>query len=246
LSLLLISRQHGEKDWMKVMASTYRDHVVLCGLGHLGARILGQLVSAGVPVVALDRDGHGRFLAAANATGAPILIQDMRDDQALLEAGVAHARCIIIATNDDIANLEVALDARRFNPAIRVLMRLFDQRIADKIKGAFAIDEAFSSAALAAPVVAAMSQRHAVLASYPIAGRAHATAELVLAASGTLVGRTVGEVERTMAVRVLARVRDGVEAEAPLGAEVRLSAGDRLVVHVAADRMAALVAAAGR
>ena len=86
----------------------------------------------------------------------PILIRDMKEDQALIDAGVAHARAIIIATNEDMANLEVALDARRLNPKIRILMRMFDQQIASKIKDAFAIDHAFSSAALAAPIVAEM------------------------------------------------------------------------------------------
>ena len=28
---------------MRVMASTYRDHVVLCGIGHLGIRVLEEL-----------------------------------------------------------------------------------------------------------------------------------------------------------------------------------------------------------
>ena len=60
LSLLVISKEQGERKWMKVMASTYRDHVVLCGLGHLGFRILGQLRSAGVAVVALEKDPNGR------------------------------------------------------------------------------------------------------------------------------------------------------------------------------------------
>src|SRR5258708_4686400 len=36
LALLMMSRRHGEKEWMRVVASTYRDHVILCGLGHLG------------------------------------------------------------------------------------------------------------------------------------------------------------------------------------------------------------------
>ena len=78
----------------------------------------------------------------------------MRDDQALRDAGVESARVIVVASNDDLANIEVALDARRMNPGIRILLRLFDQRIADKFKDLGVIDEAFSSAALAAPVVA--------------------------------------------------------------------------------------------
>src|SRR5262245_43018813 len=36
LALLMTSRRRGEREWMKVMASTLRGHVVVCGLGHLG------------------------------------------------------------------------------------------------------------------------------------------------------------------------------------------------------------------
>jgi len=159
LGMLMISRKEGEKEWMKVMASTYRDHVVLCGLGHLGFRVLGQLLQSGTPVVAIERDERGRFLDEAKRTGIPILVRDMKDDQALVDAGVEHAHVIVIATNDDMANLEVALDARRMNPKIRIIMRQFDQQIADKLREAKLIDEAFSSAALAAPMVAEMARR---------------------------------------------------------------------------------------
>lgn len=159
IGMLILSKERGEKEWMSVTASTYRNHIVLCGLGHLGFRILGQLLDAKIEVVALEKDGSGRFLADAVATGTPVLVRDMKEDQALLDAGVVHARAIIIATNDDMANLEVALDARRMNPKVRIIMRLFDQRIADKFKEAALIDEAFSPAALAAPIVAEMALR---------------------------------------------------------------------------------------
>ncbi len=157
LGFLILSKEQGEREWMQVMASPYRDHVVVCGLGHLGYRILGQLVAGGARAVALEKDSACRFLSDAKATGAPVLIRDMKEDQALIDAGIEHARAIIIATNDDMANLEVAIDARRMNSGIRILMRMFDQQIADKIKGALLIDEAFSSAALAAPIVAGLA-----------------------------------------------------------------------------------------
>ncbi len=157
IGMLILSKERGEKEWMTVTASTYRDHIVLCGLGHLGFRILTQLLAAKEAVVALEKDVNARFLADAKATGVPVLVRDMQEDQALLDAGVQHARAIIIATNDDMANLEVALDARRMNPKVRVVMRLFDQRLADKFKEAALIDEAFSPAALAAPIVAEMA-----------------------------------------------------------------------------------------
>jgi voltage-gated potassium channel len=154
IGMLIVSRERGEKEWMTVSASTCRDHIVLCGLGHLGYRILSQLLAAQQTVVALEKDSAARFLVDAIATGTPVLVRDMKEDQALMDAGIQYARVIIIATNDDMANLEVALDARRLNPKIRIVMRLFDQRMADKFKEAALIDEAFSPAALAAPIVA--------------------------------------------------------------------------------------------
>lgn len=154
-ALLMTSRRRGEREWMSVMASTFRDHVVLCGLGHLGSRILELLEAEGADVVVVERDGTSRFAVEAKERGNAVLIDDMRDDRVLVQAGIAHARCLIAATNDDMANLEVALDARRINPKIRVLIRFLDQRIGAKIQDAFDLDEAFSSAALAAPIIAA-------------------------------------------------------------------------------------------
>jgi voltage-gated potassium channel len=159
LAMLLVSRKHSEKEWMNVKASTYRNHVVLCGLGHLGYRILIQLLKSGAEVVAIEKEADGRFVADAKATGTPVLVRDMKEDQALVDAGIHHARVIVIASDNDLANLEVALDARRMNPSIRVVMRMFDQQIADKFKDAELIDEAFSSAALAAPIVADLALR---------------------------------------------------------------------------------------
>lgn len=223
---------------MKVMASTYRDHVILCGLGHLGYRVLEQLVSIGTPVVAIERDDQGRFIAYAKGTGVPILFRDMKEDQALIDAGVAHARAIILATNDDMANLEAALDARRLNPRIRIVMRLYDQQIAAKITGTFDIDAAFSSSALAAPLVAAMTLDGRVLGSYAVAGVPHVAAELTVADGGPLAGLTVSEIERAHGVRILARQRPG-EPPTPVAPppDARIAAGDRLVLHAPSDRI---------
>lgn len=244
-ALLMVSREKGEAEWMKVMASTYRDHVVLCGLGHLGYRVLGQLLSTGTPVVAIENDPNARFLALAKATGIPVLLRDMKDDKALIEAGVAHARVVILATNDDMANLEAALDARKMNPRVRVVLRLYDQEIAAKIRGAFAIDAAFSSSALAAPLVAAMSLDVRVLGTYSVAGVPHVAAEVVALPGSGFIGRKVVDLEAAHAVRVLARHREGEpESAAMPGGNMVIEEGDTLVVHAPSDRIGQLAGGA--
>jgi Trk K+ transport system NAD-binding subunit len=238
----MVSRKHGEKEWMRVMASTYRDHVILCGLGHLGARVLQELISSGLPVIVLEKNKENRFLTVARELHAPVIMRDMTDDQSLIEAGIEHARVIIIATNSDMGNLEVALDARRLNSRIRVIMRLYDQQIASKITSAMMVDAAFSASALAAPVVAAMAMNAKVLASTMIGGVPHVTCELKLDSASRLAGRSVGQVEAEEKVRILARTpAAGATNHAPAGSEL-VQGGDTLVVHLPSERLSALSA----
>jgi voltage-gated potassium channel len=202
-ALLMVSRRRGEKEWMLVMASTYRNHIVLCGLGHLGYRVLTTLVGQGRDVVAIEKDPLGRFVEAAKSTGSPVLIRDMKDDEALIQAGVEHAHSIIVATDDDMANLEVALDARRMNPAIRTAVRLFDQATASKLRDAFELDFAFSPSAIAAPTVAAMALDCNVVSAFTLDGASYVVAEIAIASGSRWAGSSVGELERTAKLRVL-------------------------------------------
>lgn len=242
--LLMLSRRRGEKEWMNVMASTYRDHVILAGLGHLGYRVFEQLLAADVDVVVIDNEPNSGFSVQARSSGAPVLDRDMREDQSLIDAGVEHARAIIICTNDDMANLETALDARRLNPKVRVVMRLFDQRIAKKIAGALSVDVAFSSSALAAPMVAAMSMNAKVLSSVVIAGVPHVVTELKLSDKSALVGKRVDEIEMGYAARVLARTPgSGGSTQSPPTRATVVSHGDTLVVHTATSQLATLASA---
>jgi Trk K+ transport system NAD-binding subunit len=246
LALLLFSKRHGRKEWMRVMASTYRDHVVLCGVGHLGIRVLEELVNANTPVVAIERDENGTFVAQAKRTGTPVIIGDMKDDTTLLTAGVGRARVVIIATNDDMANLEVALDSRRLNPEIRVVMRLFEQSIAQKISNAFLVDWAFSASSLAAPIVASMSLGTKVLSSSMIAGIPHVSAELRVENGSALADKAVEQIEREFCCNVLARMPADAPIELPPDSRAVARARDTLVIHTPSSQLATLSAAAAR
>jgi len=245
LALLMISKRRGEKEWMTVLASTYRDHVVLCGLGHLGYRVLEQLMHGGVPVVVLEKVADNPFVTQARAFKVPILIRDMKEDQALIDAGIQRAGAVIICSNDDISNLEVAIDSRRMNPKIRIVMRLFDQQLASKIAGALTVDAAFSSSALAAPVVAAMSLHTSVLSSMSLDGTTYVAAEVFVEDSSKLVGKTVAAIEGQFGLKVLARRAHGAAAQ-NVGGHVAVAAGDTLIVHTAAEHLAEIASAGGR
>jgi Trk K+ transport system NAD-binding subunit len=246
LALLMSSKRRGEKEWTKVMASTYRDHVVVCGVGRLGIRVIEQLVAANVPVVGIEKEETGRFLPQARQLGVPVIVGDMKDDAVLMSAGIPHARVVIVATNDDMANLEVALDSRRMNPDIRVVMGLFDQSIASKISNAFLVDVAFSASTLAAPMVVAMSLGAKVLSSTVIAGIPHVTAEVVVDAGSELADKRVEDVERGYCCKLLARTPVDGPVQLPAESRTPLRPGDKLVVSTPGSQLTTISAAASR
>jgi Trk K+ transport system NAD-binding subunit len=242
----MVSRRRREKEWTRVMVSTYRDHVIIAGLGALGIRVLEQLIAAGVSVVCLEAQRHNRFVSRAQELNVPVVIRDMKEDQALIDCGVEHARCIVIGTRDAIANLEVAMDAKRMNPKIRVVMRAFDEQIATKITEAMDVDVAFSSSTLAAPMVTAMAMQSngsggaKVLSSMMIAGVCHVVAEVP--ASPALLGKRIDDIEQAHAMKVLSRTTAGTNQSPPPGDAV-VTAGDALIIHVSANRLADMVKA---
>ncbi len=152
---------------------------------------------------------------------------------------------MIIATNDAVGNLEVAIDSRRMNPNIRVVMRMFDAQVAAKITSAMNIDVAFSSTTLSAPLIAAMALHTSlpparILSSCIIAGVPHVTAEIHISQDSGWIGKSIGDLEAVAPCRVLARIPANSPAQSPPPASAVLSATDTLVVHTPAAQLGAL------
>ncbi|HSF43563.1 MAG TPA: NAD-binding protein [Thermoanaerobaculia bacterium] len=129
-------------------------HVVVVGIGHVGFRVVDELVALGVPVVAVDANADGFFLSTVRSQ-APLVSGDARLDDTLLRAGLPNARAVVAATGDDSVNLGVGLAARRMNPNIRTVVRLFDEQFARKVEKALGVDTALGSSRIAAPTFVA-------------------------------------------------------------------------------------------
>jgi Trk K+ transport system NAD-binding subunit len=169
----------------------------------------------------------------------------MKDDQTLIDAGIDRARAIIVATNDDLANIEVAMDARQRNKNVRILLRLWDQQIAMKIAGAMTIDAPFSASALAAPIVAAMSLKTKVLSSTVIGGVPHVVCEIRVEPASPLAGKRIDQIEMGYSAKILARTPKEGSTESHPSAATLVREGDTIVAHTSASQVATLAVAAG-
>jgi voltage-gated potassium channel len=225
---LIDKRQRGQK-WQAAMASTYRDHVIVCGLGKVGYRVILELRKFGREVVGVERDVDGRFVEKVQALGIPVIIADARREEMLVKAGVAQADVIIPCTEDELTNLDIALDARDLNPGIKIVMRMFDPELAERVERGFGIHTAFSVSALAAPSFAAAAMRLNVQHSFYVGETLVNLSELIVAPGSRLDGQTVAEVEAGLDMSVMSYVGGGIVDLHPKPAQI-LRAGDKITV----------------
>lgn len=239
ISMMIRDRRRGEKDWCRIMAGSMRKHVVLVGLGRLGWRIYSLLRRLGHEVVVIERDEECSFLEDARRDGVALFLGDARREQWLVDANIKDARSIVIATNDDLANLEIALDARRINPKVHVVMRMFDPNMADKVREGFGIERAFSASAVAAPAFAAAAIEGTIESSIVVGDEIVVSQRRTVAASDAFEGLSVGELASKRAMGVIEFRRKGERRFFP-GPEVRFEVGDEVVIQGTLDTVMAV------
>ncbi len=136
-------------------------HVVVCGLGNIGFRVVETLVGLGRRVVVIEETRDSRFVATVRRLGVPVLIGDATVSQVLEQARVGRAHALIAATSHDLINLEVSLVARELNQQLRVILHLQDPNMAEGLQEAANVLIALSIPSLSAPafVVALFGDR---------------------------------------------------------------------------------------
>jgi Trk K+ transport system NAD-binding subunit len=198
--------------------------VILYGLGKVGASILEFLRATGLPVVVVDLKhdpSEARFAHAKFIRG------DFRDPAVLEQAGIAKARSVLIVTSDDLVNISAALMARRLNPNVRVVVRMFNQNLLARLGKAVTNMRALSVSALTAPLLAQSALTGDVLGAFDIGEERRQVAKLVIGPESSLTGQRLAEVARQFGVLVLSHnaklLRDIPE-------DAALSDGDEIVV----------------
>src|SRR5918993_170874 len=217
------------------------DHVVLCGLGNIGYRIVEQLHDLGVPVVAAELQETNRYLSSVRRLGVPTLVADIRLPETLEILHVRRARSVVVVTSSDIVNLETALNVQSLAPEVRVVQRLFDPDLAARVERAFGIHISRSPSALAAPAFAAPAAGEHVLATIAVGAEVLAVARLRVEPGCRAAGRTVAELEAAAGSRVLLLDDGHGPSWRPDGAS-RLAGGAELVAVVPRGELGRILA----
>jgi voltage-gated potassium channel len=192
--ILLFNRRMRNKEWEMAVASTFSNHTVLVGLGHLGYRVASLLYSMGESVVTIELNPSADLFTSVQGMGIPVIQADATQPTALEAAQIVRAKTIILCAQNDSANLQIALKARSYNPKIQVVIRIFDEDFAHALHDQFGFS-ALSATEMAAPVFAAAAAGMDVTNPISVEGQQLSLARMTISQDSALAGRTVGFVE---------------------------------------------------
>jgi hypothetical protein len=127
----------------------FANHIIVCGLGRLGYFIVEELLQRNEKVIIIEQNEGSRHIDYFRHLGAEIYIGDGRLSKVLDDVNVSEARALISVINSDALNLEIGLNARAYKPDMRLILRIFDEQMAEKIKEYFNIHLSLSASAIA-------------------------------------------------------------------------------------------------
>lgn len=109
-----------------------KGHFIVCGAGETGHYVVQELLKSGHDFVVIDHD-EGRLAKIQHLGKFPVLAGDAADEELLTTAGLERARGVVSALREDRENLLVTVTARQMNPAVRIVARCSEARMADKL-----------------------------------------------------------------------------------------------------------------
>lgn len=128
---------------------TLKNHVIVCGLGRLGYFIVEELLERKEKVIVIEKNEDSLYINYFRSLGAHVYIGDAKLPKVLNDVNIGQAKALFSVINNDSNNLEIGLNARSFQPNMRLILRIFDEMMAQKIKEHLDIHLTLSASAIA-------------------------------------------------------------------------------------------------
>ena len=106
-------------------------HYIICGGGRTGRYLIDELVKTNRPFVVVDQDPA--LVQTLAEEGFLVVAGDSSLDETLKQAGIERAQGLAACLPSDKDNLFVTITARGLNPRLRVVSKLVDREVGDKL-----------------------------------------------------------------------------------------------------------------
>ncbi|HMI54238.1 MAG TPA: NAD(P)-binding protein [Candidatus Saccharimonadales bacterium] len=135
-------QRYNPQEGCRMLASEMKDHVIIIGHSHLGARIVAHLRASARPYVLVDKDPA--VVDDLVRGGEPVIVDNAKQESTLVDAGIAHATHVIVASNNIETALLVTKRARDRNKKVTIVVRCYLDEFTEILESLGA-DEVISS-----------------------------------------------------------------------------------------------------
>jgi hypothetical protein len=116
-------QRYNPQEACRMLAGEIRNHIIVVGYTHLGARIVQHLREAKLSYVLIDRDPT--VVDDLVRIGEPVIVDNAKQESTLIDAGISHARTVVVATNNVETALLVTKKAREKNAKAHIIVRCY-------------------------------------------------------------------------------------------------------------------------
>jgi len=163
-----------------------KSKIIVCGLDATGYKIFRLLKQQGARVIGI----HNRPLPGE---GDDVIIGNLQAAETLLEAGIRDAQTLVLTDDEDGVNLGVLMQARVLNPRIRIVNRLFNTSLGDRLDQTLPDHITMSVAALAAPIFAFSALGNAAIGQLLLFNQTWPIHQICIDESHAWLGRSLGD-----------------------------------------------------
>lgn len=223
---------------MDARLDALRAHVIVCGYGRTGKKVVGELKQHHVPYVVIEMNPDP--LEDVRRDGELHVVGDAANDDVLHRAGIDSARALVSAVDSDERNVYIVLTARSLSPHLFIVARSSYPDSVPKLERAGA-DRVVSPYTTSGLRMAALAMQPAVVDVLDIVskrGTQMSIEELVVPSGGTRA-ITAGALRGSGAAVLAVRGKDGAITVGPRD-DHALNAEDIVVAMGTPEQLEAL------
>jgi Trk K+ transport system NAD-binding subunit len=238
---LFFNRDERRDAWGEAVAATFRHHIIVFGAGHVGLRVIRELVHMGFDVVVIDNEPDPGVDDEMRKLDVPLLVADGRISNTLEKAQLRDADAFVACTGNDHINLEVVMKARDMNPDIRIVLRAWDTGFANQVERFMNVQSVLSSSDLSAPAFAGAAVGIEITQTLVVNKVEYSMVRLNVVAGSFMDGATVGKLQQENDMDIVLYGR-GDSAEVQPARDLVIHSGDTLVIFAQHDNILSVIA----
>jgi Trk K+ transport system NAD-binding subunit len=208
-----------------------QNHVVLIGLGRIGRRVATFLQQIKQPLVGISNTP----LEPTVLPLMPLMVGELATS--LSKVNLETAKSLVVATDDEMTNLEIGLMAHRINPHCAVVIRTFDPHFSASVDRLLPYAKVLCAYDLAAEAYVAAAFGENILSLIRVNQQTVLVTEYAISEDDTLQGKLLSDIAYGYGVVPILYQRYAQDARLMPLEDTKTEIGDRLIIMATIDSL---------